>query len=193
MLRWNQVRAAWPGAEVHLLGPGVDSGTYDYFTAVIVGTGHASRGDFTSSEDDNMLVQGVATDKNALGFFGYGYYAEITDKLKLVPVDDGNADNGAGPIAASPQTVANNTYQPLSRPVFIYVAANAMVRPEVVAFTQFYLRNAARLAAEVGFIPLPARAYELVTQRLTARKEGSAFGGSGSKVGVSVEAILASQ
>jgi hypothetical protein len=125
VLRWNQVRVSWPDAEVHLFGAGVDSGTYDYFTTAVVGTEHASRGDFTSSEDDNVLVQGVATDKNSLGFFGFGYYNENADKLKLVPIDDGRPDNGAGPIVASHETVANGTYQPLSRPVHLHQSGRA--------------------------------------------------------------------
>lgn len=190
--RWNQIRPSWPDAEVHLFGPGVDSGTYDYFTAAVVGTEHASRGDFTSSEDDNVLVQGVATDANSLGFFGFGYYSENAAKLKLIPIDDGNADNGAGPITASQETVASGSYQPLSRPVFIYVSQVALSRPEVSSFVDFYLKHAAALTAEVGFIPLPGRAYELATQRFTLRTEGSAFGGAGSKVGVRVEDVLGS-
>lgn len=191
VLRWNQIRPSWPDAEVHLFGPGVDSGTYDYFTAAIVGTEHASRGDFTGSEDDNVLVQGVSTDRNALGFFGFGYYAENAEKLKLVPIDDGKADNGAGPITASHETVANGTYQPLSRPIFVYASLAALQRPEVSGFLQYYVQNAGKLSAEVGYIPLPPAAYTLVTERLTARTAGSAFGGGGSKVGVSVEAVLA--
>lgn len=188
--RWNQIRASWPDAEVHLFGAGVDSGTYDYFTAAIVGTEHASRGDFTSSEDDNVLVQGVATDANALGFFGFGYYSENAEKLKLIPIDDGNADNGAGPITPSRETVADGTYQPLSRPIFIYVSKPALQRAEVVAFAEFYLHEAAKLSAEVGYIPLPPRAYELATARLAARTAGTVFGGHGSQIGVSVEAVL---
>ncbi len=191
ILRWNQIRPSWPDAEVHLFGPGVDSGTYDYFTAAIVGTEHASRGDFTGSEDDNVLVQGVSTDKNALGFFGFGYYAENAEKLKLVPIDDGNADNGAGPITASHETVANGTYQPLSRPIFVYASVSAVQRPEVSSFLRYYVEHAGKLSAEVGYIPLPPTAYTLVTERLTARTPGSAFGGGGSKVGVSVESVLA--
>src|SRR5690606_17697239 len=109
ILRWNQVRPGWPDAELRLFGAGTDSGTYDYFTHAIVGTEHASRGDFTSSEDDNVLVQGVSTDVHALGFFGYAYYLENADRLKLVPIDDGVAENGDGPIAPTPETVANGT------------------------------------------------------------------------------------
>jgi len=188
--KWNQVRASWPDREVHLLGPGVDSGTYDYFTEAIVQKEHASRGDYTSSEDDNILVQGVATDELALGFFGYAYYHENQAKLKLVPVDDEKPDNGAGAIAPSPETVRNGTYQPLSRPIFIYVAAKSLDRPEVSDFVKFYLANAPTLVAEVGYIPLPDRAYPLAQGRVDARKTGSMFGGKGSQVGVSIDQLL---
>src|SRR5690606_16610049 len=117
--------------EIHLFGAGVDSGTYDYFTAAVVGREHASRGDFTSSEDDNVLVQGLASDPAALGFFGYAYYAQNEKKLKLVPIEDESDDNGKGPIAPSPTTVADGSYQPLSRPIFIYVNKTDAAREEV--------------------------------------------------------------
>jgi len=191
--RWNQVRAEWPDREIHLFGAGVDSGTYDYFTEAIVGKEHSSRGDFTSSEDDNVLVQGIAGDELALGFFGLAYYEENRGKLKLVAIDDGKADNGRGPIAPSTETVANGTYQPLSRPIFIYVSTKALDRPEVVEFVKFYLANAPKLVKEVGYIPLPERAYTLAQQRADARKTGSVFGGKGSKVGVRIEDLLAAE
>ncbi len=152
--RWNQIRASWPNEEIHLFGPGVESGTYDYFTEVIVGKSHSSRGDFTASEDDNVLVQGVSTDKNALGFFGMAYYEENMDKLKVIGIDDGKADNGTGPILPSVETVKNKTYTPLGRPLYIYVNSTAATRKEVQAFVTFYLDQASALAAEVGFIPL---------------------------------------
>ena len=190
VLRWNQVREGWPDKEIHLFGAGVDSGTYDYFTHAVVGKEHSSRGDFTSSEDDNVLVQGVATDPGALGFFGFAYYMENKARLKLVPIDDGKPDNGAGPIAPSPQTVADGTYQPLSRPIFIYASKKALEREEVSGFTDYYIKNAAKLTQQVGYIPLSPRAYELVAARLKARTTGSLFSG-GSKVGATVEALLA--
>jgi phosphate transport system substrate-binding protein len=191
--RWSQVRTGWPDQEIHLFGAGVDSGTYDYFTAAIVGVEHASRGDFTSSEDDNVLVQGVATDKLALGFFGYAYYAENQGKLKLVAIDDEKDDNGKGPITPSPQTVIDGTYSPLSRPIFIYVSKAAAGRAEVVSFVDFYLQHGPKLVSEVGYIPLPERAYDLARRRFSNRVLGSIFGGSGSTVGVSVEALLAAE
>ena len=125
--------------EIHLFGAGVDSGTFDYFTEAITGKAKASRGDFTSSEDDNVLVQGVSSDELALGFIPFAYYEENVDKLKLVPVDDGKADNGAGAIVPGPETIRTGTYQPLSRPVFIYVSRKAAERPEVQKFVEFYL------------------------------------------------------
>jgi phosphate transport system substrate-binding protein len=191
--KWSQIRKGWPDKEIHLFGAGVDSGTYDYFTAAIVGKEHASRGDFTSSEDDNVLVQGVSGDSLGLGFFGFAYYSENRAKLKLVPIDDGKDDNGKGPIAPSLETVGNGTYQPLSRPIFIYVAKQAASAGAVKAFVQFYLSHAATLAKEVGYIPLPDAAYALVASRFEKGTIGSAFGGSGSKVGMTVEELLASE
>jgi phosphate transport system substrate-binding protein len=186
--KWSQVRKGWPDKDLRLFGAGVDSGTYDYFTQAIVGKEHASRGDFTSSEDDNVLVQGISTDPSGLGFFGYAYYIENKDKLKLVPIDDGKDENGKGAIAPSPETVANGTYQPLSRPIFIYVSSKAMARPEVKAFVEFYLTDGISLVNEVGYIALPAKAYELARKRFTDGKTGSVF--HGSKVGVTVEELL---
>jgi phosphate transport system substrate-binding protein len=191
--KWSQVREGWPDKEIHLFGPGVDSGTYDYFTEAVVGKEHSSRGDYTSSEDDNVLVQGIATDELALGFFGYAYYAENKDKLKLVPLDDGKPDNGAGPIEPSPETVRNGTYQPLSRPIFIYVSVKSLDRPEVKEFIKFYLANAGKLVPEVGYIALKDEAYALGQKRADAKKVGSMFGGKGSQVGVSVEDLMAKE
>jgi phosphate transport system substrate-binding protein len=188
--KWSDVRRDWPDRELHLFGAGVDSGTYDYFTEAIVQKEHSSRGDFTSSEDDNILVQGIANDELALGFFGYAYYVENKQKLKILPVDDERDDNGSGPVAPSIDTVNNGTYQPLSRPIFIYVNRKSLDRPEVAAFIEFYLKHAPELVAEVGFIPLPQRAYALAQQRVDARKTGSLFGGRGSQVGVRIEEFL---
>lgn len=188
--RWNQIRPEWPNKEIHLFGAGVDSGTYDYFTEAIVGEEHASRGDFTSSEDDNVLVEGIARDEYALGFFGLAYYEENKDKLKLLALNDGKDDNGPGAIAPTPETVMNGTYQPLSRPLFIYVSKKALDRPEVSAFVEFYLANAPSLVREVGYIPLPERAYVLAKQRVASQITGSIFGGKGSQVGVRIEELL---
>ncbi len=152
--KWNQVRKDWPNREIHLFGAGVDSGTYDYFTEAINGKAKASRGDFTSSEDDNVLVQGISNDELALGFLPFAYFEENSAKLKLVPVDDGKADNGAGAILPSPDTIRTGTYQPLSRPVFIYVSMKAAERPEVQRFVEFYMKNADTLVREVNYVGL---------------------------------------
>jgi phosphate transport system substrate-binding protein len=191
VMTWNQVRPGWPNKALHLFGPGVDSGTYDYFTKAVVGEEHKSRGDYTSSEDDNVLVQGVSHDEGGLGFFGLAYFEENSDKLRLVPVDDEVADNGHGPIAPNAETVSNGTYQPLSRPIFIYIAKPAMTRAEVGAFVDYYLTKAESLVKEARYIPLPAKAYELAHKRFKAGKVGSLFAGQGSQVGVTVEALLA--
>lgn len=191
--RWSQVRAGWPDDEIHLFGAGVDSGTYDYFTQAIVGKEHESRGDYTSSEDDNVLVKGVAGDRLALGFFGLAYAEENAALLKLVAIDDGRADNGVGPVLPSKQTVLDGSYQPLSRPLLIYVEHAAADRPEVQAFVSTFLTKGAALSSEVGYVPLPARAYELASKRFTARTLGSAYGGQGSRVGVTVLQLLSGE
>ena len=153
--RWNQIRASWPDQEIHLFGPGVASGTYDYFTEAIVGKSGSSRGDFTASEDDHVLVQGIAGDKYSLGFFGLAYYTENSDKLTLVGVN-----NGKSVVLPSLETVSNGTYSPLSRPLFIYVNSSSLKSPEVVSFVKFYLKNAGALSEDVGYIALPAEKYE---------------------------------
>jgi phosphate transport system substrate-binding protein len=151
---WSQIRKGWPNEEIHLFGAGVESGTYDYFTEAIVGKSHSSRGDYTASEDDNVIVQGIASDKNALGFLGLAYYEGNLDKLKLVGIDDGKDDNGKGPILPTVETVKNKTYAPLGRPLFIYVNSAAGARKEVQEYVRFYLENTNTLSKEVGYIPL---------------------------------------
>jgi phosphate transport system substrate-binding protein len=163
--RWNQLRPDWPDQEIHLFGPGVESGTYDYFTEVITGKSHSSRGDYTASEDDNVLVQGVSADKYALGFFGLAYYEENQGKLKLVAIDDQKSENGAGPVLPSLETVKNKTYAPLSRPLFIYVNSTAAKRDAVQQFVKYYLKNAAKLSKEVGYIPLTDEEYQAETSK----------------------------
>lgn len=172
---WNQIRSSFPDKPLKLVGPGTDSGTFDYFTEVINGKSGSSRGDYVASEDDNVLVQGISSDKNSLGYFGLAYYEENKDKLKLVPIDDENEGNGSGPVAPSMETVLAGTYQPLARPIFIYVSKKAAERPEIQAFIEFYLKNAAELSAEVGYVPLSAQAYELALARFKAGKAGSLF------------------
>jgi phosphate transport system substrate-binding protein len=160
---WSQVRAGFPDQQLRLYGPGTDSGTFDYFTEAVNGTAQRSRADFTASEDDNVLVQGIAGDRGALGYFGYAYYEENKDKLKLVEVD-----GGKGCVAPSEKTINDGTYSPLSRPLFIYVNRKALDRPEVKEFVIFYLTHAARLAAEVGYVALPQAQYDAGLARLAA-------------------------
>jgi phosphate transport system substrate-binding protein len=193
LTRWSQVRAGWPDKEIRLFGPGVDSGTYDYFTEAVIGQEHASRGDYTASEDDNVLVQGVASDPLALGFFGVSYYDSNKTRLRLVAIDDENPKNGGGPILPSPETIKRSTYQPLSRPIFIYVAKNALDRPEIADLVKFYLTAGRDLVTEVGYIPLPDKVYELAVQRVENRTVGSVFGGKGSQVGVTLESVLSAE
>jgi phosphate transport system substrate-binding protein len=164
--KWSQVRKGWPDREIHLFGAGVDSGTYDYFTEVINGKAKASRGDFTSSEDDNILVEGISSDELALGFVPYAYYEGNNDKLRLVAVDDGK-DGG---ILPSPETIEKGTYKPLSRPVFIYVSKKAAQRPEVRKFVEFYLKNADKLVREVNYVSLGAASYSASLDKFA--KEG---------------------
>ena len=153
---WNDLDPSWPDRQINLYGPGTDSGTFDYFTEEIVGEVQASRADYTASEDDNVLVQGIRGDRNALGYFGYAYYAENADKLKLISVDD-----GAGCVAPSVETIASGAYSPLSRPLLIYVNRNRLQqRADLRAFVEFYMDNGAELTREVGYVPLSDEAYE---------------------------------
>lgn len=187
IMKWNQIRATFPDAPVKLYGAGSDSGTFDYFTEAINGKAKSSRGDYTASEDDNALVQGVAGDKNALGYFGMAYYLENQKKIKAVAVD-----NGKGGVLPSEKTVMDGTYQPLSRPLFIYVNAKALEKPEVKAFVDFYLKNAATLAKEVRYVPLPANAYTVGADRVKNKVIGTAFDGKDA-VGGTITEILKRQ
>jgi phosphate transport system substrate-binding protein len=186
---WSQVREGFPDRPLTLYGAGTDSGTYDYFTQAVVGEEGASRGDFTASEDDNVLVQGIASDQNALGFFGLAYYVENQDKLKAVPIQP---PGGGDPVLPSVESARDGSYQPLSRPIFIYVSKQAADELESVQqFVEFYLdpENAEVLVEEVGYVPLPTEAYELALRNFHERHTGTAFGG-GSQVGVAIENLL---
>jgi phosphate transport system substrate-binding protein len=184
---WNQVNPAWPNTEIKLFGAGADSGTFDYFTEAIVGKAKSSRGDYTASEDDNVLVQGVSNDVGALGYFGYAYYEENQEKLRAVPIV---AKEGAQPVSPSIATVMDGSYQPLSRPVFLYVnAESAKNKPEVKAFIDYYLANAPELVAEVKYIPLPADEYAAVAQHWQSGKTGTGFGGV-PEIGVKIKDLL---
>jgi phosphate transport system substrate-binding protein len=174
-----------PNLEMQLYGPGSASGTFEYFTEAVNGTARSSRTDYTPSEDDNVLVQGVANNPGGMAYFGLAYYHENQSRLRALAVDGGN-----GPVLPSVQTVENGAYQPLSRPIFIYVNAAALRRPQVQQFVQYYINNAARLSAQVGYIPLPASAYQAYLQRATSRQQGTAFGGR-ALIGASIEEVLA--
>lgn len=173
-----------PDLPMTLFGPGAASGTFEYFTEAVNGTARSSRTDYTPSEDDNVLVQGVASNPGGMGYFGLAYYEENRNRLKAIGVD-----NGAGPVLPSRQTVENGTYAPLSRPIFIYVNAAALRRPQVQQFVQFYINNAARYSAQVGYIPLPANAYATYLQRAQQRQQGTAFGGR-ALIGASIAEVL---
>jgi len=173
--KWNQIRPEWPDKEIKLYGAGSDSGTFDYFTEAVVGKSKSSRGDYTASEDDNVLVQGVEGDKFALGYMGYSYYEAHKNRLKSLPVEWD--EKGKAAVAPSMATVLDGTYNPLSRPLFIYVNLKSLDKPEVLKFMEFYFDNIEKLAKEVNYVPLPASAYEVLRKRLADRQKGTAFAG----------------
>ena len=182
---WKEINPAFGDQALKLYGPGADSGTFDYFTEAVVGKAKSSRGDYTASEDDNVLVQGVSRDKGGIGYFGFAYYIENQKKLKAVPID-----NGKGPVLPSPEAVENGTYAPLSRPIFIYVAEKSLEKPEVKEYVEYYMKNAAKLVKEVKFVPLPAKAYQMNLEHVAKKKMGTVFGGT-SDVGVTIESLMA--
>jgi phosphate transport system substrate-binding protein len=184
--RWNQINPKWPNETLALFGPGSDSGTFDYFTEAVTGKAKSSRGDYTGSEDDNVLVQGVASNKNALGYFGYAYYLPNASKLKAVPIV-GKSGKAVGP---SLDNVVNGSYEPLSRPIFIYVSEKAAQRPEVKEFVEFYLAQSGTLVEEVKYVPLPKQAYDIAAKHFREGKLGTGFGGV-PEVGLKVEELLA--
>jgi len=183
--RWRQVNPQWPDQPFKLFGPGADSGTFDYFTEAVMGKARSSRGDFTASEDDNVLVHGVARDVNGLGYFGYAYYAENKDKLRAVPVVNERGEA----VSPSAEAVRNGSYSPLSRPIFIYVNARALERPEVSQFVEYYLQHGARLTLEVKYVPLPDSAYRTALEHLKKGRKGSVFGGV-AQVGITIDELL---
>jgi len=185
--RWNQIRPEWPDEELALFGAGSDSGTFDYFTEAVVGKAKSSRGDYTASEDDNILVKGIAGNQHALGYLPFAYYSPNSDKLKALAIDWEKGERGAVP--PSLENVLAGTYNPLSRPLFIYVSLKSAERPAVKEFVTFYLRSAKELSAEVHYLPLPDRAYEMGLERFAALKTGSGFGGV-PEVGLPVEEIF---
>jgi phosphate transport system substrate-binding protein len=184
--KWNQVNPAWPDQPLKLFGPGADSGTFDYFTEAINGKSKASRGDYTASEDDNVLVQGVSRDVAGIGYFGYAYYIENQDKLKAVPIAPAP---GKPAVSPSMDTVINGSYEPLSRPIFIYVNAKSLDRPEVKQFVEFYMKQADALVREVKYVPLPAKAYAYNMNMVEKKVLGTKFGGT-AQVGLTIEDLM---
>jgi phosphate transport system substrate-binding protein len=183
---WNQVNPSWPNAPIKLFGAGADSGTFDYFTEAINGKSKASRGDFTASEDDNVLVQGVSRDVNALGFFGYAYYLENRDKLRAVAIVD---KAGKPAVIPSLESVINGSYQPLARPIFIYVNTKSAQKPEVKEFVEYFNRHGEKLAREVKYVPLPGKAYGYNMETLGKMRVGTKFEGE-NKVGLTIEQLM---
>ena len=186
---WNQVRNEWPEEEMRLYGPGVDSGTFDYFTETVNGESQASRGDFTSSERDNVLVQGIAGDKGSLGYFGYSYFVENQAKLKMVGVDAGD-----GCVYPNDETINNGTYSPLSRPLFIYVSKESWAKQDVKDFVSYYVSyERADLLKELGFVPFPDVVHDLVLDRFQRGLTGTIFGGANPQHGTVGEILSANQ
>lgn len=185
---WNQVRPGWPNEEIALFGAGADSGTFDYFTEAIVGKAKSSRGDYTASEDDNVLVQGIEGNKYALGYIPYAYFAPHSSRMKALGID-WEKNKVKGPITPSPENVLAGTYNPLSRPLFIYVSRKSLDKPAVKEFVEFYLKNVGTLAREVKYLPLPDAAYQMATERLRVMQTGTGFSGV-PEVGLPVEEIL---
>lgn len=181
---FRELSPSFPDQQIQLFGPGSASGTFEYFTEAVNGTARASRTDYTPSEDDNVLVQGVANNPGGLAYFGLAYYEENHSRLRAVAIDSGN-----GPVAPSQQTVLNGTYAPLSRPIFIYVNAAALRRPQVQQFVQYYVNNAAAVSQRVGYVALPATAYQTYLQRAQRRQAGTAFGGR-SVIGATIDEVI---
>jgi phosphate transport system substrate-binding protein len=186
VMKWRDVNPAWPDAPMKLFGAGADSGTFEYFTEAIVGKAKSSRGDYTASEDDNVLVQGVSRDVNALGYFGYAYYAENQNRLKGLPIVNPKTGKAVEPSGAN---VENASYQPLSRPIFVYVKKSSLDKPEVREFVDFYMKNAEKLVREVKYVPLPKTAYDGNLKHVKDNKIGTVFGGK-NEVGITIEELM---
>ena len=187
--KWSQVRPGWPDEDLGLYAPGVDSGTFDYFTETVNGESQASRADFLPSEDDNVLVTGISNDRGALGYFGYAYYAENSERLKVVAIDGGD-----GCVLPTDETINKGTYAPLSRPLFIYVSSVALEQEHIRAFIEYYLDPGNRdFVSETGYIPFPDTVYELVIAKFRNGTTGSAFGGDNRLSGTVEEVLRASQ
>ncbi|WP_245846212.1 PstS family phosphate ABC transporter substrate-binding protein [Longibacter salinarum] len=188
--QWSDVRDGFPDVSLKLYGPGTASGTYDYFTEAVVGESGASRTDFSASEDDNVLVQGVSGTTGALGYFGFAYYENNADKLVLMKVDADTLGGGAECIAPNASTIQTGEYRPLSRPLFVYIRSEAAKREAIQRFIQFYMDNVANLAPQVGYVPLSDQAYALGLQRFTEGRTGTLFGREDVKASADIETVL---
>jgi phosphate transport system substrate-binding protein len=186
IMQWNQVNSAWPAEKLKLYGAGTDSGTFDYFTEAIVGKAKSSRSDYFPSEDDNTIVQGIADTKSALGYLPFGYYEANKDKLKALAID---WEKGEGPVPPSVENVLAAKYNPLTRPLFIYVNKKSAERPEVKAFVEFYLKHAGETAAATHYVKLPGDAYAMAVDRFKKLQTGTGFGGHAA-IGLRIEEIL---
>jgi phosphate transport system substrate-binding protein len=193
VMKWSDVRPGFPDKPLRLFGPGTDSGTFDYFTEAINGKEDASRGDYTSSEDDNVIVKGVEGDEGALGYFGVAFYEANKARLKVVPIDDERPENGVGPQLPTVANVLKATYSPLARPLFIYVRTTSLAKPEVAKFASFYVENAKELSADVGYIPLPEALYGQVRARLANQVGGTLFGGKSAGTSITLEQLMAAE
>lgn len=190
ILRWNQIHPDWPDEPLHLFGPDKASGTFDYFTKAINGTVGVCRSDYTDSDDDDFLAEAIAGDPYALGYFGLSYYVANSDRLNALAVDDEDDTNGAGPQMPSAENVLNETYQPLARPLFIYVSEIAVRQSQVHDFVRFYLDNASKITAENQYIPLSKEITENVKRRFTENTFGTEFGGKGAVIGFNMDQLL---
>lgn len=186
VMKWSDINKNWPNKELKLFGAGSDSGTFDYFTEAINGKSRASRGDYTSSEDDNTLVVGVSTEEGALGYIPFAYYGPNQSKLKAVAV----VNQKKKAVMPGKDSIVDGSYFPLSRPVFIYINSKVMKqRPEVERFVKFYIKNAPELVEQVKYVPLSSKAYDLANQRVDKNEVGTAFGGE-NDIGATVEEVL---
>lgn len=185
---WNQIDASFPDQALKLFGPGTDSGTFEYFTEAINGKAKSSRGDYTASEDDNVLVQGVSGDKGGLGYFGLAYYLENKDKVKSVAIQNKEGKF----VSPSVDATKDGSYNPLARPIFIYISKKAMERDEVKNFVNFYLDNAPEIVKDVGYVPLPEAAYKALKERVAAGKTGTVFAGK-EQIGMTIEELVGAE
>lgn len=189
VMMWQNVHSEWPSEKIKLFGAGADSGTFDYFTEAIVGKAKSSRGDYTASEDDNTLVTGVSGDKNAIGYLPLAYYEENRDKLKALAIVN-DVEGSSNAVLPSSESVKDGSYRPLSRPVFIYVRADSLDKPEVMEFVKFYIQSAHRYVPEVKYVALTDELYKLAMRRVDKRMWGSVFKGH-AQMGANLEKLFA--